>query len=273
MTIMITGATGQLGKLVIEQLSEQVPAAQIIAGVRHPDKAMQFKEKGIELRLVDYDRPETLQEAFAGVNKLLLISSSHTDDDVRLVQHKRVIDAAKAAGVAHILYTSFAFPQAGHKGTSSVHGQTEQAILDTRMDYTILRNGLYIDFVGVLGLNEAIRSGVLTTLPGDWQFNAVTRSDLARATAKVLAGSGHEHRTYELAAPQTWTFTELAEVLTELAGKPVVHTSDASVQHWIYHFLSSIDTKSTSNDLEQLMGQPVTPLKESIAPFLNLENV
>ncbi|MEC0171293.1 SDR family oxidoreductase [Paenibacillus graminis] len=273
MTIMITGATGQLGKLIIEQLLEQVPAAQIIAGVRHPDKAMQYKEKGIEVRLADYDRPETLQDACTGVNRLLLISSSHTDDDVRLVQHKRVIDAAKAAGVAHILYTSFAFPQAGNTGTSSVHGLTEQVILDTGMDYTFLRNGLYIDFVGVLGLNEAIRSGVLPTQPGDWQFNAVTRSDLARAIAKVLAGTVHRHRTYELAAPQTWTFANLAQVLTELTGKPVIHAPDASVQHWIYHFLSSIDTQSTSKDLEQLMGQPVTPLKESIAPFLNLENV
>ncbi|KWX70937.1 NmrA family transcriptional regulator [Paenibacillus riograndensis] len=273
MTIMITGATGQLGSLIIENLLAELPDNTIIAGVRNMDTATHFKDKGVVVRCADYDRPETLQDAFAGVNKLLLISSSHSDDAVRLTQHTNVIDAAKAAGVAHILYTGFAFPQAGNKGTSSVHGLTEQAILDSGMEYTILRNGLYIDFVGVLGLNEAIRSGVLATQPGDWQFNAVTRRDLARATAKVLAGSGHEHRIYELAAAQTWTLAGLAEVLTELAGKPVIHTADASVQHWIYHFLNSIDTKSTSNDLEHLMGQPVTSLKESIAPFLNLENV
>jgi len=273
MTIMITGATGQLGSLILENLLAELPDRKTIAGVRNLNKATPFKHNGGEVRCTDYDRPETLQEAFAGVNKLLLISSSHTDDAVRMTQHTSVIDAAKKAGVAHILYTSFAFPQAGNKGSGSVHGLTEQVIFDSGMEYTILRNGLYIDFVSVLGLNEAIRSGVLATRPGNWQFNAVTRSDLARAIAKVLAGIGHEQRIYELAASQSWTFADLAEVLTEFAGKPVIHTEDVSVQHWIYHFLSSIDTVSTSKALEQLMDQPVTSLKESIVPFLNLENL
>ncbi|WP_379152708.1 SDR family oxidoreductase [Paenibacillus sp. sgz5001063] len=273
MTTLITGATGQLGSQIIENLLTHLSACEIIAGARNLDAAAHFADRGVEVRCTDYDRPETLQTALAGVSKLLLISSSNTDDAVRLTGHRRVIDAARTAGVAHIVYTSFAFPQANNIYSGNIHALTEQAILDSGMEYTILRNGLYIDFVGVLGLNEAIRTGILQTRPGDWRFNAVTRGDLALATAKVLAGTGHEHRVYELAAPRTWSFADLAEVLTELAGKPVAHTEDVSVQHWIYHFLSSINTISTSKDLEQLMGRPAASLKESIKLFLNLDNV
>ncbi|WP_019911158.1 SDR family oxidoreductase [Paenibacillus sp. HW567] len=272
MTILITGATGQLGQLIIEQLVQQVPPEQIIAGMRQLDKGKAFKERGIGLRRVDYDVPESLEEAFAGVSRLLLISSPHTDDAVRITQHTNVVEAAKKAGVAHILYTGFAFPQHGNKAAGNVHAQTEQAILDSGLSYTFVRNALYIDFVGVLGLNEAISSGVLRALPGDWRFNAVTRSDLALATAQILAGSGHEGQIYELAAPKTWTFTELAQALAELAGKPVVHVEDSAAQHWIYNFVSSIDTVSVSEDLQRLMGRPVTALKMSILPFVNPRN-
>lgn len=271
MSIMNTGANGQLGNLIIANLLAKIPATQIIAGVRNLGMSSTLealKDQGGEVRFMDYDRPETCQNAFTGVNKLLLISSSHTDDTVRLTQHTSVINAARKAGVEHILYTSFAFPQTGLKIPVSVHRLTEQVIFDSGMKYTILRNGLYIDFVDVLGLNEAIQSGVLTTRPGNWRFNAVTRSDLAQAIANVLAGKGYEQQIYELAAPKTWTFADLAEVLTAFAGKTIIHSEDVSVQHWIYPFLSSIDTVSTSKDLEQLMGHPVTSLKDSIAPFL-----
>ncbi|MNC12009.1 Quinone oxidoreductase 2 [compost metagenome] len=243
-----------------------MPAGQIIAGVRDPGKTAELHQLGLETRIVEYDAPETLDEAFAGVSKLLLISSSHTDDTVRLAQHKRVIDAAQRAGVDHILYTSFAFSQ---KETSdNVHSLTEQAIQESGLRYTFLRNALYIDFINVLGLNEAIRSGVLTTYPGNWRFNVVSRIDLALATAAILAESGQDNQSYELTASQTWTFGDLAGALTGLAGKPVIHREDPGIQHWIYKFLSAIDTVSTTNDLERWMGREVTPLKESILPFI-----
>ncbi|CAH1191419.1 Quinone oxidoreductase 2 [Paenibacillus auburnensis] len=266
MQIMITGATGQLGGLIIKNLLQRIPAGQIIAGVRDPYKTAEMHQLGLETRIVDYDAQDTLDEAFAGVTKLLLISSPHSDDRVRLSQHKRVIDAAQRASVQHILYTSFAFSQKGN--IDNVHSLTEKTIVDSGLRYTFLRNALYIDFVNVLGLNEAISSGVLTTNPGNWRFNAVSRSDLALATAAILAEGGQENQSYELTASQTWTFDDLAKALGGLAGKPVIHREDPGIQHWIYKFLSTIDTVSTTTDLERWMGREVTPLKESIAPFI-----
>lgn len=270
MKIMITGAAGQLGNLIIENLRSRIPAEQIVAGVRKLEQAAHLREQGIEVRYADYDVPESLDEAFCGISRLLLISSSHTDDSVRLTQHKQVIDAAKRSGVGHILYTGFAFPRQSidQNKPANVHTLTEQAIIESGLEYTFLRNALYIDFVGVLGLKEALTCGELVTAPGDWKFNSVNRGDLALATAAVLAEGKSGHQIYELTTPQTWDFADLAEVLTEVAGKPIVHRQDAAVQHWIYAFISKLDTSSTSGDLERLMGRPVTPLRESVMPFL-----
>lgn len=272
MKILITGATGQLGSLIVDNLRSRIPAEQIVAGVRKLEQAVHLREQGIEVRYGDYDDRESLLEAFQGISRLLLISSSHTDDSVRLTQHKQVIDAAKRSGVGHILYTGFAFPQQRSEQSKpdNVHTLTEQAIIESGLEYTFLRNALYIDFVGVLGLKEALSSGELITAPGEWKFNSVTRGDLALATAAVLSEGEAGNHTYELAAAHTWDFADLAEVLTGVAGKLVIHRQDAAVQHWIYTFMSKLGTSSTSGDLERLMGRPVTPLKESIMSFIEL---
>ncbi|MEK3861947.1 NmrA family NAD(P)-binding protein [Paenibacillus sp. FSL H7-0716] len=268
MSIMVTGATGQLGSLIMEDLEKYVPASQVIACVRQREKAANYLEKGFEVRFGDYDQLDSLIEAFTGVTTLLLISSSHTDDKIRLNQHAQVIHAAKKADVKHLLYTGFAFPPKGPIPSYHIHLLTEQLILESGIAYTFLRNALYIDFVGVLGLKEAMESGELPTYPGNWQFNSVTREDLALATAKVLTTSGHENQVYELAAPNVWDFNDLVDVLSELSGKRITYRQDSSIQHWIYSFLAKIDTASTSKDLERLMERPVTTLRESIKPFV-----
>ncbi|NUU62279.1 SDR family oxidoreductase [Paenibacillus agri] len=268
MSILITGATGQLGTKIIERLAEIIPPEQLIAGVRDPQKAEYLQSLGVQIRIVDYDQPETLEEAFTGVSRLLLISSSNTDDGIRYVQHSHVIEAAKKAKVEHLLYTSFAFPKPGADPQHNVHLRTEQAILDAGLKYTFLRNALYTDFVGVIGLNKALVSGELVTASGDWVFNTVTRRDLALGTASILASSDHKNAIYELTASETWDFRQLAVVLSEIAGQPVVHKQDAGVQHWIYPFLSRLDTASTSQDLERFVGGPLLSLKESIIPFV-----
>lgn len=270
MKILITGANGQLGSQIVEQLRHRIPAGQIVAGVRQVEQAQHLSEQGIEVRYVDYDMPESLTAAVHGISRLLLISSPHQDDSVRLTQHKQVIAAAKAGGVKHLLYTGLAFSgwTAGKDTPENVHALTEEAIVASGLEYTFLRNGLYMDFVGVLGLKEAMSSGELVTAPGAWAFNSVTRGDLALAAAVVLGREASGNQIYELASSQSWGFTDLAAVLTEVAGSRVVHREDAGVQHWIYAFLSRLDTSSTSGDLEQLIGRPLTSLKDSILPFL-----
>lgn len=255
----------------MENLLQFVPAGQIIACVREPEKAKNLVEKGIEIRIGDYDQPDSLMQAFSGVTELLFISSSHPDDNVRLNQHAQVVNAALKAGVKHLLYTGFAFPPKGQIPANHVHLLTEQMILHSGIEYTFLRNALYMDFVEILGLKEAIQNGELITYPGEWLFNSVTRKDLALATAVVLTTTGHHSQIYELTAPNPWDFSDLAEVLSELSGKRVVHRQNSSIQHWMYSFLAKIDTASASKDMERLLGRPVTSLKDAIAPFIQLE--
>ncbi|GGG53198.1 NAD(P)-dependent oxidoreductase [Paenibacillus radicis (ex Gao et al. 2016)] len=268
MSIVITGANGKLGSLILKQLLQKVSSDQIVACVRDLEKAKDLLEQGIEVRLCDYDKPETLDQAFAGASKLLLISSSNQDDTIRLRQHAHVIEAAKKSQVGQLLFTSFAFPEHDSISTSHLYMATEHAILTTGIPYTFLRNSLYTDFVGVLGLNAAIDTGELRISPGEWSFNTVTREDLAKGIAAVLAEGDHQNKTYELTASRPWTFDDLAAALSEMSGKPIVLREDADIQNWIYGFLRKINTTSTSTDLEKLIGGPVTPLKESIKPFI-----
>lgn len=268
MSIIITGTSGKLGSIIIEQLLRRVPADQIVACVRRLETGKHFEEQGIAVRFCDYDQPDSLEQAFAGASRLLLISSPHHDDTVRIRQHAQVIEAAKKTKVDHFLYTSFAFPENSAIPLSHLHLATEHAIRTTGIPYTLLRNGLYMDFVGTLDLNAAIATGKLNVYPGNWKFNSVTRLDLAAAIAAVLLEHSHENKTYELTAPTAWTFSDLAAALSDLAGKPISLCQDPQIQNWIYGFLSKIDTSSTSDDLEKLLGHPVTALKESIKPFI-----
>ncbi|ANY67763.1 NAD(P)-dependent oxidoreductase [Paenibacillus sp. BIHB 4019] len=270
MSIVITGASGKLGTLILNQLLHKVPMNQIIACVRSRETAMPYEELGIMVRYCDYDRPDSLESAFAGASKLLFISSSHPDDTIRMRQHTHVIEAAKKSKVEQLLYTSFAFPEKSSIPLPHLHLATEHAIQATGIPYTFLRNALYIDFIGTLDLKTAIERGELRVPPGDWLFNSIPRQDIALAAAAVLAEPGHLNKTYELTASSPWSFSDLTAAMAELARRPVSLQQDATIQNWIYGFLRKIDASSTSNDLEQLIGRPSTSLKESIKPFISL---
>ncbi|MBJ6359753.1 NmrA family NAD(P)-binding protein [Paenibacillus sp. GCM10012307] len=273
MSIAITGASGKLGRLIMKQLKLLVPAEQIIACVRDIEAGKDLAAQGIEVRYCDYDRPDSIEQALAGVSRLLLISSPNPDDIVRLRQHVHVVEVAKKLAVSHVLYTSFAFPENSDIPLTHLHLATEHAIRAAGIPYTFLRNGLYMDFLEALNLKNAIADGAFKVLPGTWRFNAVARDDLAVATAAVLAGEGHHNKTYELVAPVSWTFGEIASILSELSGIPIYLREDDEIRHWIYGFLSKIDTVSTSYDLERLMslaGRPLTPLKENIRSYLKM---
>lgn len=270
MSIVITGASGKLGQLIIRQLLSRVQPEHIVACVRRPESAAAFEAQGVPVRLCDYDRPASLNAAFQGASRLLFISSPHPDDTVRIRQHAHVAEAAKQAGVGHVLYTSFAFADRGDISLTHLHLATEHALRTTGIPYTFLRNALYTDFVGALDLKAALATGRLTVAPGEWMFNAASRSELAAAAAAVLLGDGHENQTYELTASAAWTFEELAAELSALSGKPVTVQPDSDVRHWLYGFLRKIDSSSITGDLERLLGRPSAPLREALRTLLAL---
>ncbi|WP_025678535.1 NAD(P)H-binding protein [Paenibacillus massiliensis] len=269
MSIVITGASGKLGHLIIEQLLHQISPERIIAGVRRLEAGDSYRAAGIQVRLCDYDQPESIEQAMAGASQLLLISSSHADDTIRFRQHAHVIEAAKRMKVEHLVYTSFAFPEHGSGPPVHLHLATEYAIRASGIAYTFMRNALYTDIIEALDLQTIIAEQQIVCPPEAWTFNTVIRADLAAATANVLAQpSKHRNRIYELTASTSWNFSDLAAALSELVGTPMAVQQDPQLQHWIFNFLRTIDTSSTTTDLEQLLGHPPTSLRDSLQPFI-----
>ncbi|WP_438433569.1 NAD(P)H-binding protein [Gorillibacterium sp. sgz500922] len=268
MTLILTGASGKLGRLIIRNLLAADPSADIVACVRCPEAAADLAEQGVTVRRCDYDQPETLVPAFKEADKLLAISSPHPDDTVRMRQHAHLVEAAKRAEAKHLLYTGFAFAEKGTVPLCHLHLATEQAIRASGIPFTFLRSALYTDVAESFGLRQALTSGAVVTASGAWRFNTVTRSDLAAAIAAVLLGTGFENRSFNLTAARSWTFPDLAAALEAVYGRPVQHRVDPQTQHWIYGFLSRIDSSSTSADLQCLLGRPPITLTESIRSLL-----
>ena len=285
MSIVITGATGHLGGLVIRHLLKKVPASKIIASVRNVEKASHLAELGVEVRYGDYNDYESMKKSFAGASKVLLISSPDFDNTLRVRQHANVVQAARDAGVNHIAYTGYAFAEEAKLSLALPHLATEYAIRTTNIPYTFLRNALYTDFFVHPGLKAAVEHGVLITNAGSGRLNTVTRNDLALAAATVLVEEGHENKTYNLVANQTWSFDDLAQILTALSGKKVIHQAvsfDEAKENFvknglpepmavefakIYHAIAEGETAKTSDDLQQLIGN-ATPLEEAVKQVL-----
>jgi NAD(P)H dehydrogenase (quinone) len=285
MTIAVTGATGQLGGLVIQHLLKKVPASQIIAIVRHVEKASALADLGVEVRQGDYLEPESLQTAFAGVSKLLFISSPDADNTLRVVQHANVVKAARDAGVKYLAYTGYAFAEESKIPLAQLHLATEHAIRTTNIPYTFLRNALYTEVFVNPGLGASVEHGAVITNTGSGRINSVTRSDLALAAATVLTTEGHENKTYNLVSNETWSFDDLAQIVSEVSGKKVVHQSVsfeeeknilvnaglpepiAELMAGIYHAVSLGETSKTADDLQKLIGS-LTPLTESVKQAL-----
>ncbi|PLR85307.1 SDR family oxidoreductase [Bacillus sp. V33-4] len=286
--IVITGATGELGQLIVEHLLEKVSANEIAVSVRNIEKAAPFADQGIEVRYGDYDDPASLEKAFAGAAKLLLISTPEDEAVARIRKHVTAIEAAKKAGVEHILYTSFAFADKGaFPVLGNVHLATEYTLRVSGIPFTILRNAFYQEVFVNPSLQAFIDSGVIVTSAGKGTINTVTRSDLALAAATVLAEDGHKNKVYDLASSVTWNYDDLAEILTDVSGKTVIHQSvsdsevlngmlNAGVPEGLAHFqialyqsIASGKEGNTSNDLETLIGRKPTSIRESITQFFN----
>jgi NAD(P)H dehydrogenase (quinone) len=278
--IVITGATGQLGRLVVEALLEKLPAEQIVAAVRSPEKAADLAERGVTVRKADYDEPETLTSALAGADKVLLVSSS--DVGRRVPQHKAVVEAAKAAKVSHLVYTS-----APHVDTSALvlapdHKATEEIIAGSGLTYTFLRNNWYNENY-LQEIEQGAKTGNLFGSAGEGRVASATRADYAAAAAVVLTGTGHENKVYELSGDATWTRTELAAEIGRATGKEVGYTdlspeahkealTKAGLPEEITGLLVGMDSNikdgalsETSGDLRALIGRPTTPIADTVA--------
>ena len=221
MSIAVTGATGNLGQLVVESLIERGTAASdIVAVVRNPQKAESLAARGVVVRQADYADASALETALAGVDKLVLISGSEVGS--RLAQHTNIIDAAKAAGVGFIAYTSILNAQDTPMKLAAEHKATEDVLTRSGIPFALLRNGWYWenftnDLAGV------IERGALVGAGAEGKIAAAARADYADAAAVVATTDGHEGAVYELGGDERLTYAELAAKISEFAGKPVAY--------------------------------------------------
>ena len=281
MSIVVTGATGHLGRFVIEGLLEKVPADQITAVVRSEEKAAGFAARGVKLAIADYNAPETFDGVFSAGDKVLLISGNEFDKG-RVGQHKVVLDAAKAAGVALLAYTSA--PGSLSAALADDHRGTEAAILESGVTYALLRNGWYNENY-TEQLAVALEHGV-TQAAGEGKVASAARADYAAAAVAVLTGEGHENSTYELSGDTAWTFAEYAAEVSKQSGKDVPYNAvpvevfigiltGAGLPEGFAAILAGVDAAieqgqlaGTPGDLSRLTGRPTTPIAESIAAAL-----
>jgi NAD(P)H dehydrogenase (quinone) len=218
-SIVVGGASGNLGRRVAELLLERVPPADLVLATRTPEALEHLAARGAAVRYADYDRPESLAEAFAGATSLLLVSTG--DLGRREVQHKAAVQAAAAAGVERIAYTSILSPvEANPAAPAPTHRATEQALRESGLAWTFLRNSLYADFQVPEAL-QALAGGKLVHNRGEGRVAYVSREDCAAAAAAVLATSGHDGVAYDITGPEPWSADELASLYGELGGSSV----------------------------------------------------
>jgi len=221
-TLLVTGAGGQLGRRVVELLAQAKPG-KLIAATRNPDKLADLARRGIEVRKADFDDPSSLGAAFKGVERLLLISTDAlANPGQRLAQHRAAIAAAEKAGIRHVVYTSAPAPHP--TAASSVIGDhfwTEQALIGSRLDWTILRDNIYAEII-LMGLPHAVATGQLFTATGKGRRNYVTREDCARTAATALL-TATSKQILDVNGPAPVTQDEIAAIASELTGKEVAH--------------------------------------------------
>jgi len=282
--ILVTGATGQLGNLIVNNLIKRgTPANQIVAAVRSPEKAQLLAEQGVVVRKADYSDPASLNAAFEGVKRVVLVSSSEVGQ--RFPQHKNVIDAAKQAGVELLAYTSLLNAQTSPLALAQEHVQTENALAESGLPFALLRNGWYSEnYTASIGM--ALEHGAVLGSAGEGKYATATRQDYAEAAAVVITSDNQAGKTYELAGDQAFTLAEYAAKISEVTGKTVVYQDlpaeeytkilvGAGLPEGFAAILADSDVGaskgalySDSKDLSTLIGRPTTPIVESIKAAL-----
>lgn len=281
--IVVTGATGQLGRLVVEGLLKKVAPGEVVAAVRDPAKAAEFAARGVQVRRADYDDPSSLAAAFAGADKVLLISSSTPGQ--RLAQHEAAVAAAREAGVGHLAYTSVLAADTTKLFVAPDHKATEEAIRASGLPFTFLRNGWYTENYAQT-IAQALAVGSFVGSAGEGKLGGVPRVDFAEAAVEVLTGEGHEGKVYELAGDEPWSYADLAAAVTAAAGKPVTYQDlpgeqyrkvlvGAGLPEPVAAMLADADRgiaegelASDSGDLRRLLGRPTTPLAEAVTALV-----
>ncbi|MCU4179236.1 SDR family oxidoreductase [Bosea sp. BH3] len=280
---VVTGASGQLGRLVVAALARRIGSSAVAAVVRDPSRAASLFPAGVSIRKGDYEQPETLEAAFAGAERLLLISSNAVG--ARVPQHRNAIEAAKRAGVKRIAYTSLLHADVSKLGLAEEHRQTEALIAASGLDHSLLRNGWYTENYAA-SIPPALQHGAFIGSAGAGRISSASRQDYAEAAAVALIGDSAARVAHELAGDSSYSLTEFAAELSHQAGKPIPYVDmpeaeyraallGAGLPEGLAELIANSDAAAAngalfdeSRTLSQLIGRPTTPFAATIAEAL-----
>jgi NAD(P)H dehydrogenase (quinone) len=285
MSVVVTGATGQLGRLIVEALLRRgVPASDVVATGRDVTGIKDLAERGVVVRRADFTDPDSLAAAFAGADKLLLVSASIPVDE-RVANHRRAVDAALAARVSLVAYTSTLQADTAATIIGATHRATEEYLRERHVPSVLLRNGWYLEnYTGQLPV--ILQNGAVIGAVGQGRVSAASRADYAEAAAVVLTTEGHAGAVYELGGDEAFTLAELAAAISAAAGKQITYTdlsaeelarvlADAGLPAELAEVLADADLGlsrgemfTDSGDLGRLIGRPTTPLTDAVADAL-----
>lgn len=284
MSLVVTGATGHLGRLTVQALLDRgVPAATIVATARTPERLEDLAARGVEVRRADYTEPQSLKEAFAGADRILLVSSSAVGS--RLDQHRNVVEAAREAGVDLLAYTSIPKADTTAMLLAAEHAATEQLVVDSGLPYVFLRNSWYLENYTEQLATTLEHKAVLGSA-GNGRVSAAARADYAAAAAAVLAGDGPRNHAYELGGDTAFTLEEYAATLSALVGEEIVYVDQPASEYEAFLAAAGVpepmarvladadvalargDLLVESGDLGRLIGRPTTGLSDALRAAL-----
>lgn len=279
MKIAVTGATGQLGQLVVAELKKKVSEEEIVALARSREKAAELG-LGVEVREADYDRPETLEKALKGIDRLVMISASEVGK--REPQHMNLLEAARKAGVKYIVYTSLLHADNSSLSLAPEHFATEKALKQSGIPHAILRNGWYTENY-TNSIPAALGAGAFIGSAGEGKISSASRQDFAEAAVVAITSEDHQGKTYELAGDEAYTLSELAAEISRQSGKDIPYNNLPEEQYasilgqvgvpepWNDHIanwdvsVSQGDIYDDSRQLSKLIGRPTTPMPQTVA--------
>jgi len=281
-TLLVTGASGQLGRRVVELLLES-GEENIIAITRNPDKLADFAEDGVDVRYGSFDEPDSLKAAFAGANRMLLISTDAVGEPgKRLNQHKTAVQAAEEAGISHVVYTSLASADDSPVLFAPDHSGTEEALAASNMGYTILRNNVYMDML-IQTINQAYQIGGIFAAAGDGKAAYITREDCAKVAAAALSAGFKGKRILEISGAEALSQADVAKIASEITGEALSYTAiplealidgmvKAGLPQPLAETFASFDTAiaegkmdTVSSAFTELTGETATTLEEFLS--------